>query len=51
MLAKREDMKESNTYHLKRLVDEAGILEVVVGKEIELIQEVADVDATQGVHL
>ena len=32
-------------------VDDGGFLEVVVGEEVDLVEEVADVDAAQRVHL
>jgi hypothetical protein len=27
------------------------MLEVIVGKEVKLVQEVANIDATEGIHL
>jgi hypothetical protein len=33
------------------LVDDAGLLEVVVAEEVNLIEEVADVDAAKRIHL
>lgn len=35
----------------ERFVDDGGLLEVVVAEEVDLVEEVADVDAAEGVHL
>ena len=39
------------TYSFESLVDNARMLEIVVGKEVKLIQKIPDVDAAKGVHL
>lgn len=41
----------STTDFLEGLVDYVGVLEVVVGEEVELIEEIADVYAAEGIHL
>jgi hypothetical protein len=33
------------------LVNDIGVLEMVIREEIELVQKVADIDATQRIHL
>ena len=39
------------SYLSQRLVDLIGVLEVVIREEVELVQEIPDIDATQRVHL
>lgn len=36
---------------LEGRVNHCGVLEVIVGKEVELVQKVADVDTTERIHL
>ena len=38
-------------YLFESLIDYVGVLEMVIGEEIKLVKEVADINATQGVHL
>jgi hypothetical protein len=39
------------THLFEGLVNDIGVLEVIVGKEVELVQEIPDIYAAQGVHL
>jgi hypothetical protein len=39
------------TYTFEGIIDDSRLLEMVIGEKVELIQEVANVDATQGIHL
>lgn len=39
------------THLFERLVNDIGVLEVIVGKEVELVQEIPDIYAAQWVHL
>ena len=41
----------TSTYRLESLINDVGMLEMVVGKEVELIEEVPNVDAAQRIHL
>ena len=40
-----------STYRLESLVDDVGMLKMVIGKEVELIEEVPNVNAAQRIHL
>lgn len=40
-----------STYHLESLINDVGMLKVVVGEEVELIEEVPNVNAAQRIHL
>lgn len=42
---------DQGTYILERLVDDARVLEVVVREEIDLVEEVANIDAAKRIHL
>jgi len=42
---------ERNTYILESFVNDARVLEVVVGEKVDLIEEVADVDTAERIHL
>lgn len=42
---------ESHGNLFQRFVNHVRVLEVVVRKEVELVQKVPDVDAAEGVHL
>ena len=39
------------TYRLESLIDDIGMLEVIVGKEVKLVEEIPDIDAAQRIHL
>ena len=38
-------------YILKSLINFTRMLEIVVAEEIELVEEVSDIDATERIHL
>lgn len=39
------------THHLECLIDDVRVREVVIGKEVELVQEIPYVNTTKRVHL
>jgi hypothetical protein len=39
------------TYGFESLIDNAWMLEIVIGKEVKLIQKVPDVDTAKRIHL
>jgi hypothetical protein len=39
------------SYLFERFINDIGMLKVIVGEEVELVQEVADVYTAHGVHL
>lgn len=39
------------SYRLQCLVDDTWVLEVIVGIEVELVQEIPNVDTAERVHL
>lgn len=39
------------TYRFESLINDIGMLKMVIGKEVELIEEVPNVNAAQGIHL
>ena len=41
----------SGAYLSQSLVNDIRMLEMIIGEEVELIEEVADVDATERIHL
>ena len=43
--------RSSTSNLLECLVNHIRMLEVIIGEEIKLVKEVADINATQGVHL
>lgn len=40
-----------HTHFLQRIIDHVRMREVVIGKEIKLVQKVANVDAAEWIHL
>lgn len=40
-----------NSYLPQCLIDDTGMLKMVVGEEVELIQEIPDIDAAKRIHL
>ena len=39
------------TYSSESLIDNIGVLEMVIGKEQELVEKIPNIDAAQGIHL
>lgn len=39
------------TYRFQGIIDDLGMLKVVVGEEVELIEKVSYIYAAQGIHL
>lgn len=39
------------TYLLEGFVDNVGVLEVIIGKPVELAAKVSNIDTAQGIHL
>jgi len=51
MLVFNRKRVSTNAYLFKSLINHIGMLEMVVGEEIKLIQEISNVNATERIHL
>ena len=47
----RGDHRHSTTYSLKGVVDDLEMLEVIIGEEVELVEEITYINTTQWIHL
>lgn len=44
-------MAQHRSYSLQRVINDSRLLKVIIGEEVELVQEVANINAAKGIHL